>query len=88
MRAPSSDSLHENKGDYYRYSSRYPGRLEIHDSRDQSRSRFRDSSRNRFDRSRSPSRSSFGDKRPRWSNEYPRMNLLLRNITCIGCGSS
>ena len=29
----------------------------------------------------------FGDRRPRWSNEYTRTNPSLRNMSCIGCGS-
>ena len=30
----------------------------------------------------------FGDRRPSWSNEYPRTNLSLRRMSFIGCDSS
>ena len=49
---------------------------------------FRNNSRNRFDRSRSPGCFRFGDRRPRWSNEYPHAKSSLGSMPCIGFGSS
>ena len=40
------------------------------------------------DRSHSSSCSRLKDRRPCWSNEYPRTNSYLRNMSYIGCCSS
>ena len=80
-----NDPYRYNQG-YQRDRSRWANRFYRYRSRSQNQ--FRNSSRNRFDCSRSLSRFRFGDRRPRRNNGYSRTNTSLLSMSCIGCGSS
>ena len=75
-----NDPYTYNQG-YQQDHSRPANRFQRHESRGPSR--FGNNWHNRFDRSRSPRRFHFRDRRPCWSNEYPRTKLSLRNMSCI-----